>query len=288
MLKQDTLSCMQDTFSQTIKNNEKHLSAILDTLDNDYYWQDIPEDYWGRIPPEGYWKKYPFRVELYKLLDEMKKTLEKPMSADYLLALYDPKHTRKIGRHYNEIADKIISFQSDSICLKLWGTATAKSLTDPEYLDKDLTDYVVREFVRKGILKDKTKSYILQNKDFEAMYYNFIDKEIDILIIDEQIAYLKTEMMKKDLGDSPRWANLLFDKMITPIAYCQREYTYYMGLESRWDNYDDKKNVKMTIRILENIKKNYDQLHIDCKKRDDEVAEHEKQLEIYLNQIDAG
>lgn len=179
----------RNTFSQTINENEKHLSAILDTLDNEYYWQQIPEDLMGRTPPNGYWKKYPFRVKLYELLDDIKVTLAKPMSAEYLLTLYDTKHTRKIGEHYKTIAEKLISFHSDSTNLKLWNIAIAKYETDREYLYDNLREYVIWEFVRNKILEDKTRAYIVLNKDFKTQYFGHF--EISVIGIKPNIIIKK-------------------------------------------------------------------------------------------------
>lgn len=270
------------TFSQTISDNEKQLSAILDTLDNPYYWQTTPLDRMGYVPPGAYDnfdKKYPFRTQLRQLLDSIKIVIEKPMSESYLLTLLAPKYTHKLDVNYRKIADKLIAFHSDSTNLKLWNIAIAKYETDREYVYDDLRAYVIWEFVRKGLLKKITKPYILKNKLLNANYYNYLDKEIDLLIIDEQIKYLETELKKENMGDAPRWAGLLFDKMISPKKYCGREYEYYLRYDNQFSASESKENVDLTIKILKEVKANYDQIHIDCKLVDDKILENEKKIE---------
>lgn len=270
------------TFSQTISENEKQLSAILDTLDNPYYWQTTPLDRMGYVPPGAYDnfdKKYPFRTQLRQLLDSIKTVLEKPMSESYLLTLLAPKYTNKLDANYRRIADKLIEFHSDSTNLKLWDIAIAKYETDRKYVYDDLRAYVIEKFVDKQILKDQTRAYIILNKDFKTHYFGYFDKEIDLKVIDAQILYLQTEMKKQSLGDASRWAGYLFiengllPRYDAPVNFRNWYQAKYYNKNAKkdeksypdWDNDDDKKNVELTIRFLKAIKENYDEINEEYK-----------------------
>ncbi len=193
-----------NTFSQTIHENEKHLSTILDTLDNQYYWQLTPEDMMGRIPPKHWQKKYPFRIKRNELLNEIKITLEKPISLNYLFTLFNTKHKKKISSSYRKIADKIMAFDSKDANLKLWNITANKET----YFSYQLTLYIVHKFISNNLFKDKTKTYVLSNNYFNVHYFGCIDKEVDLKVIDAQINYLKKEMKKEQYGDAPRWARI--------------------------------------------------------------------------------
>ena len=272
---------VQNNFSQTINENEKQLSVILDSLNNNYYHQSIPEDFMGRTPPQGYWKKYPFRVKLYKFFDEVETILKKPLSPDYLLTLYDKKFQRNMSQYYITITDKILKVNSNDSNLKLWNFATIELTDNGKFTNWQFTNYVVREFVRLEILKEHTKNYILKNLDFNVNYCGHFGKEIDLKIIDAQIAILETNMKMQYLGDAPRWAGYLFlenavklkKNCTINLADWYRYKYYYLKVEQGikvnysdydWDNYIDKKNVELTIRFLNALKENYVEIYQKC------------------------
>ena len=273
------LILFQNMFSQATIDNEKQLSTILDTLDNAYYWQAIPEDRMSHVPDynPSFLEKYPHRIALYKLLDNLKIALQQPMSVSYLVTLFDLKHQKKIGSEYNLIVDKIISFNSDNGNLQLWDTVVGKPIGNIHKTYKQLIQYVVNQFVYKSILKEKTKAYLVQTNNFKSNYFGYFDKEIDLKIVNAQIEYLNTERAKMDSGDAPRWSGHLFlDEGIknpkSPINYHNWyvKHFYYDKVAAgkklnysdfEWDHYNDKKNIDLTIRFLNAIKDKYDLIH---------------------------
>ncbi|RQO31658.1 hypothetical protein DBR32_06825 [Taibaiella sp. KBW10] len=265
----------QQVSAQSIQ--EKRVYALLDSLDNPYYTQRIPEDGWGRIPPEGYEEKYPFRMQLRALQNELSTLLRKDtLSVEVLRSLLKEENYQKLfSTDWHHIVDQITAYKDDAAHKQLLAFAILPSTTY-SWQQTGLEQYTIRSFVVKQILPGDIKAYIFKNKDFNATYYNRIDKETDLLIIEAQISYLKAERKKEGLGDAPRWANLLFDKMISPIKYCDRDYPFYLDYGNYWDHHDNKKNVDMTIKILNEIKTNYESIHLKCKQMDKEIQAYQE------------
>jgi hypothetical protein len=257
--------------AQTSAENEKKISAILDSLENPYYWKSIPEDSWGRIPDEGYWKKYPHRVKLFELKDSCRYTLQKDIRIPYLVSLLDKKTAQKMSSTFLIIADKIFESNSNDSKLALLNYALLPDDSSDNYyalITMQFKPYVINECINRGLFKDITRTYVVENNDYSTAYFNYFDKEIDLEIIDSQINYLKSEMIKPDLGDASRWAGYLFlEAGVKPWRYCNvlsyREL--FPAVDFQWDNNNDQKNINMVLRFLERIKSEYETINRSCR-----------------------
>lgn len=258
-----------------LKENEKQLSAILDSLDNEYYWQRIREDMMSSMPPmsENFDKKYPFRKELVRLCGEVFLSLKNPMSGNYLLSLFNPKYTRIFSYDYMKVIDKIILLNDDSINLELWNIIMKKS-TGLDYVDDQLRKYLVRTFIINAKLKNETRAYILEHNDFNVGYFGYFEKSIDFKIIDAQIDYLTKNQNSRLQSHLFIENGIRFPNCNLKLQEWYLEEHYYTKNDSKekiafknfdWDS--DKKNCELTIRFLRAIKDNYSMLRKTCEKK---------------------
>jgi hypothetical protein len=258
------------TFAQTAGNEQK-LSAILDTLDNPFYWKTVPEDSWGIIPDEGYWKKYPHRVKLFMLRDSTNSLLNSPLSTPFLLSLLDKESARKLAFDYLIIADKIFDSSSENAKRVLLNYALLPDDSSANYTalnNMQFRPYVINECIQRELFKEVTRAYIVANNDFNTAYYNYFDKEIDLKIIENQISYLHAEMLKPELGDASRWAGYLFlESGLKPWRFCkvQSYRELFPTQDFQWETNNNEKNVNMVLRFLERIKNEYEMLNRSCR-----------------------
>ncbi|WP_103867636.1 hypothetical protein [Aquimarina sp. I32.4] len=184
-------SCGQST-NNTMVEKEKRIILILDTLKNDYFWQNIPSDLLGYVPPnfdfEAETKKYPFRIERYNYRLELDSLMDKNLSESFLISLLNREYRNQQKYFCYDLTTKLFTYQTDSSYAALYHFF----IKNPKYYD------IAVELVKRNKYYNKIREYILEldnNILVEHYFYlHVFEEETDKLLLDKIANYVQNKL----------------------------------------------------------------------------------------------
>lgn len=206
-------SCGQTTNKTPVLNeDEKRIIVILDTLQNDYYWQTTSDDLLGHLP-QNYFspecikarrEKYPFRAARDDYWQELDSLLDKKLSEDFLISLLNSEHRQELGYLLQRVPEKLFDCQTDNAYAALYHFAMSKI----EYYEHY---EIIIKLLKNNQYKDEIRNYVLQTEIDETFidrffyqYVYILGKETDKQIIEKTIQYAKSKRCTKPF--SAYWA----------------------------------------------------------------------------------